>query len=101
MEAEGRGGSIPVPAAVNYTYEEPRPEQHCMSVWGKDLSCIANKVDDDWNLKPEVRAWLDEHDNLVSSVMVGSTDDFEMCFSFRFKTKDAAMMFKLRFGGSI
>jgi hypothetical protein len=85
---------------MNYTYEPPSVEQHCLSVWGDNLPAIAVKDDEgDWHLKREVTAWLYEHDDLVNSVMVGS-EDFSVCYTFRFKTKEAAMLFKLTFGGS-
>jgi hypothetical protein len=84
---------------VNYTYQPPRPEEHLISVWGDDLPEIAEKDEDgDWSLTEEVGDWLDEHDELHNGVRFGDMD-FSLCVTISFKTRDAAMLFKLTFGG--
>jgi hypothetical protein len=87
---------------MNYSYEEPKDEAHCISFWGPEARGMSYQ-DGPYArvLKQEIWDWLDEHKDLVISTMGGQMDeDGQIVFTIRFRTKDAAMLFKLRFQGT-
>jgi hypothetical protein len=83
---------------MNYSFEEPRPAYHCISFWDDEALRLAHLNEEhELQLNYDVFNWLDEHRDLHYGYL-GGKSEVGLCYTIRFKTKDAALLFKLRFG---